>query len=315
MNDLVKNLGAELGAAKAENERLRGLLERIRTTCCQVRDAQDLDTAPGLSAAESLHEQIEKLDAALSQQAEPASYGHIDQFGELASSAVSFSVPAPAQQAICDAITYGVGMIAEGKRVEPMSIYEQAPAQDEREAFEAHMRLGGYSNPEKHPDGSYVSSAMELWWQGWKARATRPAQTEQQPVSWQFYQDGKWWNGDDRIKDHRKNTEAAGIPVRDLYAAPIAQTALSAERDRLRDEIEALRGQLAESQANDRTAMGYLSDVRQIVGGDDFPSMVANVARMAEIRCEGCGYMTHHREHMGCVRAAMAAKEASDEPS
>ena len=52
-----------------------------------------------------------------------------------------------------------------------------------------------------------------------------PAQTEQQPVSWQFYQDGKWWNGDDRIKDHRKNTEAAGIPVRDLYAAPIAQTA------------------------------------------------------------------------------------------
>ena len=51
----------------------------------------------------------------------------------------------------------------------------------ERQAFEAHMRLGGYSNPEKHPDGSYVSSAMELWWQGWQARATRPAQTEQQP--------------------------------------------------------------------------------------------------------------------------------------
>lgn len=22
------------------------------------------------------------------------------------------------------------------------------------------------------------------------------------------------------------------------------------------------------------------------------------------VRCEGCGYMTHHREHMGCVRAA-----------
>ena len=102
---------------------------------------------------------------------------------------------------------------------------------------------------------------------------------------------------------------------RAALSAPVAQTALSAERDRLRDEIEALRGQLAESQANYRTAMGYLSDVRQIVGGDDFPSMVANVARMAEIRCEGCGYMTHHREHMGCVRAAMAAKEASDEPS
>ncbi len=75
MNDTLKaagRIGAELGAAKAELERLRELLERIRTTCCQVRDAQDLDTAPGLSAAESLHEQIEKLDAALSQQAEPA---------------------------------------------------------------------------------------------------------------------------------------------------------------------------------------------------------------------------------------------------
>ena len=25
---------------------------------------------------------------------------------------------------------------------------------------------------------------------------------------------------------------------------------------------------------------------------------------VADVRCEGCGYMTHHREHMGCVRAA-----------
>lgn len=23
-----------------------------------------------------------------------------------------------------------------------------------------------------------------------------------------------------------------------------------------------------------------------------------------DVRCEGCGYMTHHREHMGCIRAA-----------
>lgn len=41
-----------------------------------------------------------------------------------------------------------------------------------------------------------------------------------EPVGWQFYQDGKWWNGDDRIKDHRKNTEEAGYPVRDVYTAP-----------------------------------------------------------------------------------------------
>lgn len=35
----------------------------------------------------------------------------------------------------------------------------------------------------------------------------------------------------------------------------------------------------------------------------------AELAAMAaeaktDVRCEGCGYMTHHREHMGCVRAA-----------
>ena len=38
------------------------------------------------------------------------------------------------------------------------------------------------------------------------------------PVGWQFYEDGKWWNGDDRIKDHRKNTEEARYPIRDVYA-------------------------------------------------------------------------------------------------
>lgn len=28
------------------------------------------------------------------------------------------------------------------------------------------------------------------------------------------------------------------------------------------------------------------------------------VPPITELRCEGCGYMTHHREHMGCVSAA-----------
>ncbi len=39
-----------------------------------------------------------------------------------------------------------------------------------------------------------------------------------EPVAWQFYQDGKWWNGDDRIKDHRKNTENSGYKTRELYS-------------------------------------------------------------------------------------------------
>lgn len=52
----------------------------------------------------------------------------------------------------------------------------------------------------------------------------------------------------------------------------------------LRAEAEALRGQLAESRSNDRTAMGYLTEVRAIVGGEDFPAMVRNVdALRAEV--------------------------------
>ena len=41
-----------------------------------------------------------------------------------------------------------------------------------------------------------------------------------EPVGWQYYQDGKWWNGDDRIHNHRKHTEEARYPIREVYAAP-----------------------------------------------------------------------------------------------
>jgi hypothetical protein len=46
-----------------------------------------------------------------------------------------------------------------------------------------------------------------------------PQRTEQKPVAWQFFQDGKWHNGME-VNDHRNHTEAAGVPVRDLYAHP-----------------------------------------------------------------------------------------------
>lgn len=43
-----------------------------------------------------------------------------------------------------------------------------------------------------------------------------------EPVGWQFFQSGKWHNGhpSDVVPDHRSNTEAAGIPTRDVYAGP-----------------------------------------------------------------------------------------------
>ena len=56
--------------------------------------------------------------------------------------------------------------------------------------------------------GMQAARRLQVVPQGWKMV----------PVGWQFYEDSKWWNGDDRIKDHRKNTEEASYPIRDVYA-------------------------------------------------------------------------------------------------
>ena len=94
----------------------------------------------------------------------------------------------------------------------------------EREVFEAHMRVGGYSNHDKHPDGSYVSSAMELWWQGWKARAQLPSQGGEAVA----------WHTEDQLTDKSATTydpevakrwRAKGWPVTPLYTHPADQVA------------------------------------------------------------------------------------------
>lgn len=175
----LTNLGAELGAAKAEVARLREVLSRIANLpmyhCSTENDYR-------LSAAKAM------AVASLSQRPDPTdTYTATD----MATAA------------------------AQGFR-DGQAAVEQDTAQDEQEV----AAVIGFYEGEREP--------RLLSWNvlpnGEHRLYARPAQAEQQPVSWQFYQDGKWWNGDDRIKDHRKNTEAAGIPVRDLYAAPIAQT-------------------------------------------------------------------------------------------
>lgn len=63
-------------------------------------------------------------------------------------------------------------------------------------------------------------------------------------------------------------------------------------------ESEAL---LAESRANDQQAMRYLNQVREIVGGDDFPDMVrrcerlqAKCARLQAAMIEAKGHISHY---------------------
>jgi len=65
----------------------------------------------------------------------------------------------------------------------------------------------------------YADFPAHLAWKAWQAARAQSGQGAE-AVGWQFYQDGKWWYGDDRIKDHRKNTREAGFRVRDVYAAP-----------------------------------------------------------------------------------------------
>ena len=43
---------------------------------------------------------------------------------------------------------------------------------------------------------------------------------------------------------------------------------------------------LAESQANDRQAMSYLNQIREIVGGDDFPDMIERVGELYKAMCD-----------------------------
>jgi len=54
-----------------------------------------------------------------------------------------------------------------------------------------------------------------------------------------------------------------------------------AQRDQLAERIKQLESRLAESEANDRIGYGYLSEVRAIVGGDDFPAMIERVRELA----------------------------------
>lgn len=62
------------------------------------------------------------------------------------------------------------------------------------------------------------------------------------------------------------------------------------------EQINALQAELAEAQANDRTAMCYLSEIRAIVGGKDFPEMVRNVAALAEAA------VVRHKAVEACVK-------------
>jgi hypothetical protein len=263
--------------------------------------------------ATELHNALARL-AALSQQAEPT-----DTF-----TAVDMATAA-----------------AQGFR-DGQAAVEQAPAEDE------HQPVGWHTDDHLTDKSAttYDREVADRWrGKGWPVYElyARPAQAEQQPayvecrectdcghvgINDAHQTDATCamcdWSGPSPVEDQcpdcgKENVMGAACPkcsgryrilAETHVAAPIAQTALSAvtaERDRL-------QSQLAEAQANDRTAMGYLHDVRQLVGGSDFPEMVRNVARMADA-LPGCVELIEalspfEGDVLRKAYAAMAAKEA-----
>ena len=197
MNDTLKaagRIGAELGAAKAENEGLRGLLTKLRVSLNLD------DTEYGLSQQEKRALAAE-IDAALSQRPEPTdTYTAVD----MATAA------------------------AQGFR-DGQAAVEQAPAQDEREAFQLWRMARGWDDP---------ITPLEVWNAALRYATTRPAQAEQQPVAWML--EGavggsclEFQQSD--LFDSQRRYGGCMVP---LYAAPIAQTAPQPEQSGL---VEALR--------------------------------------------------------------------------
>ncbi len=191
MNDTLKvagRIGAELGAAKAENEKLRKALKRIIDRCEAFVDDEAEMRTPSVEVLMGIAEDaiytVHEADVALSQQPEPA-----DAF-----TAVDMATAA-----------------AQGFR-DGQAAVEQAPAQDEREypheamdklAIERYrvgaagvgtlhryaVRAGDgeqelyrgsesdCQNVARKLAGAFLDGGMALW----NMIATRPAQTEQQP--------------------------------------------------------------------------------------------------------------------------------------
>ncbi len=211
MNDTLKaaaRIGAELGAAKAENEKLRGLLREVR-----VLLANSSYKISGTAAF------LSSIDNALSQQAEPECstcndvgiIGHSDICPECADTWTPKAEPAPAQ---------------DEQSPEQMLSREQI----ENIARKVHgdcIRLPGATY--QHAAEAAVMYTVE--------RIARPAQTEQQPVAWGAFHFGGRRSGklythceteeqiERYIADLHRSNDSITLRKGPLYAAPIAQTA------------------------------------------------------------------------------------------
>lgn len=184
MNDTLKvagRIGAELGAAKAEVERLSHKLERARDHLTHARHDVEIRANAGNDAARLV---LKGIDQWLSD---------YDQSPADTYTAVDMATAA-----------------AQGFR-DGQAAVEQAAAQDERDPVAE--TLEWYAGMGK--SGARARTALAAY------QATRPTQTEQRPVGYQFQdREGVWKQF--MSEQHYEDTLADGTwPIRAIYAAPI----------------------------------------------------------------------------------------------
>lgn len=217
-------MGAELGAAKAEVERLRALL-REAAKFIDTGDMRDLNMI--------------EVHAALSQQAEPCDLGE----GGISSSWKRAVIEAQAEPTDTYTAVDMATAAAQGFR-DGQAAMEQAAAQDEKAAFDDWYPLGC--------PGAGVTAHLSAR-AGFRAGAawqrTRPAQTEQQPeqsglvAALEYYASGDHllladpdeWDTCSGEPANFLHDEAGTASVED---GSIAKVALEAYRDALSQQAE-----------------------------------------------------------------------------
>jgi hypothetical protein len=236
MNDTLKaagNIGAELGAVKAENEKLRGLLTEAFNSLCDGLEEGPLESEASLADRARAFQ----IKDALSQQSEPVrSPGTED-------SASMDSDSTQEQFTAVDMATAAAQGFRDGQKAEP------APAQDERPATgvtiekdmlgTVHIKVGDFDYVQIKYQYPYTDNASQ------NALAkrivgllTRSAQTEQQPIRMPPRADES--QGDAFDTQLAEAYNSALDEVARLNAAPVAQPAQDGQN------IEAAAKKLAE---------------------------------------------------------------------
>ena len=189
----VASIGAELGAAKAENEAMRAALEEV------LAAAGGRHLRPWLA--------IEAARAALSQQAEPTDTFTAVDMATAAAQGFRDGQAAVEQAAAQDEreaveVVAWLNKVTRNATTRPVQVWDW---DDEGEPVEALMSVAQHER---------IVAAL----------SARPAQTEQQPFGWvteDYLTDKSATTYDQVVADRWR---AKGWPVREIYTDPIAQT-------------------------------------------------------------------------------------------